>query len=338
MPSSIKAIQMIGTQRSGSNLLRLMLSQLPGVFAPHPPHILLNFYPLMDRYGDLTVDDNFKQLIEDVCTVIELNPVPWDRAVLDRQRLWDMCQRRSLLEVFIGVHELQCIAHGLDTWCCKSLETVAYIDHYAAEGVYPYIIYLYRDGRDAALSFRKAIVGEKHFYHLARKWRQDQQQALDFLAGIAPERYVTLRYEELTAEPTAHIHHICDRFSLPYSNDVLEYYKSTESQRTAVSGHMWENVAKPIMKNNSNKFLKEMSHDDLVIYESVAGDMLERLGYTLVTKPEERREFAETEIAAFDAENTRLKDEALRTADPHDLELRKPQAEFWKRLRARPVK
>ncbi len=329
---------MIGTQRSGSNLLRLMLSQLPGVFAPHPPHILLNFYPLLDRYGDLTVDNNFTQLIDDVCRVIELNPVPWEGAVLDRQRIWDMCRRRSLLEIFIRIHELQCISHGLDTWCCKSLETVAYVDHYAAEGIWPFVIYLYRDGRDVALSFRKAIVGEKHVYHLAQKWRQDQQQALDFLATISADRYVALRYEELTAEPTAHIHHICDKFSLPYSDGVLEYYKSSESQRTAVSGHMWENLTKPIMKDNTGKFLKEMTRKDLVIYESVAGDMLERLGFQLITPPEERQTFTKEQIMVFDAENAALKEESIRTADPHDLELRRPQAEFWKALRARPVR
>ncbi|MBS1593979.1 MAG: sulfotransferase [Bacteroidetes bacterium] len=329
---------MIGTQRSGSNLLRLMLSQLPGVFAPHPPHIMLNFYPLMDRYGDLERDENFSQLIDDVCHVVELNPVPWEGAVLDRARIWDMCRRRSLLEVFIRIHELQCIVHGLNTWCCKSLETVAHIDHYAAEGVYPYIIYLYRDGRDVALSFRKAIVGEKHFYHLARKWRQDQQQALDFLETISADRLVTLSYKDLIAEPTAYIHHICDKFSLPYSDSILDYYKSEESKRTAVSGHMWENVAKPIMKDNSGKFLKEMSHEDLVIYESVAGDMLERLGFELTTRPEERRVFSEKELAIFDAENTQLKEDAILTADPHDLALRKPQADFMKKLRDRPAR
>lgn len=338
MPSHIKAIQMIGTQRSGSNLLRLMLSQLPGVFAPHPPHIMLNFYPIMDRYGDLERDENFSQLIDDVCHVVELNPVPWEGAVLDRARIWDMCRRRSLLEVFIRIHELQCIVHGLDTWCCKSLETVAHIDHYAAEGVYPYIIYLYRDGRDVALSFRKAIVGEKHFYHLARKWRQDQQQALDFLETIPADRFVALRYKDLISEPTACIHHICDKFSLPYSESILDYYKSEESKRTAVSGHMWENVAKPIMKDNSGKFLKEMSHEDLVIFESVAGDMLERLGFELTTRPEERRVFSEKELAIFDAENTQLKEDTILTADPNDLALRKPQADFMKKLRDRPAR
>ena len=42
----MKFFQFIGTQRSGSNLLRLMLNQLEGIYAPHPPHILKTFYPL----------------------------------------------------------------------------------------------------------------------------------------------------------------------------------------------------------------------------------------------------------------------------------------------------
>lgn len=328
-------IQMIGTQRSGSNLLRLMLSQLPGMFAPHPPHVLLTFYPLLGLYGDLEQDANFKSLIEDVCRLIELNPVPWDSAVLDRTRIFDMCRRRSLLEVFIRTYDLQCVSHGQNIWCCKSLETIAHISHYAAEGFSPFILYLYRDGRDVALSFRKALVGEKHYYHLARKWKQEQQQSLDHIAGLRAEIYTSVRYEELISEPTTHIHQICDKFGLPYSDAVLDYYKSEESKRTAISGHMWENVAKPVIKDNSNKFLKGMSKEDLIIYESVAGDMLERLGYKLITTPEERRTFSAEEIATFDRENTRLKEETLLNADPQDIANRKPQADFVKSLKQR---
>jgi hypothetical protein len=333
MEEKIKAIQMIGTQRSGSNLLRLMLNELPGVFAPHPPHILLTFYPLMDRYGDLEVDAHFRSLIDDVCHVIELNPVPWDHTVLDRERVFAMCKRRSLLEVFIRIHDLQCISRDKDTWCCKSLETIAHIGHFAEEGFSPRIIYIVRDGRDVALSFRKAMVGEKHFYHLAQKWKLDQQQSLEYIGSLPPDKYVTIRYEELTDAPPQHIHEICDKFNIPYSDTAMEYYNSDESKRTAVSGHMWENVAKPVMKDNSNKFLKGMTHEDLIIFESIAGDMLERLGYKLITQSEERKVFTPDEIVAFDTENTRLKELAQLTADPQDIAKRKPQADFIKTLK-----
>ena len=60
-------IFMIGTQRSGSNLLRLMLNELPRIAAPHPPHILQRMMPLAQNYGDLGRRENFAQLVDDVC-------------------------------------------------------------------------------------------------------------------------------------------------------------------------------------------------------------------------------------------------------------------------------
>ena len=69
-------ILMIGTQRSGSILLRLMLNQLPEVAAPHPPHILQRLMPMVAGYGDLGGDANFERLVDDVCRLVELNPVP----------------------------------------------------------------------------------------------------------------------------------------------------------------------------------------------------------------------------------------------------------------------
>ena len=43
----------IGTERSGSNLLRLILDAHPGITVPHPPHVMNYFAALEGRYGDL---------------------------------------------------------------------------------------------------------------------------------------------------------------------------------------------------------------------------------------------------------------------------------------------
>ena len=47
------ALFMVGEQRSGSNLLRVMLGQADEIAAPHPPHILERMMPLIPHYGDL---------------------------------------------------------------------------------------------------------------------------------------------------------------------------------------------------------------------------------------------------------------------------------------------
>ena len=54
---------MIGCQRSGSNWLRTMLSEREDLIAPHPPHIMRDFMPRLEKYGDLSKQNNLK-----VCT------------------------------------------------------------------------------------------------------------------------------------------------------------------------------------------------------------------------------------------------------------------------------
>ena len=45
---------MIGSQRSGSNWLRTMLNEREDLAGPHPPHILRDFAPIVDKFGDMS--------------------------------------------------------------------------------------------------------------------------------------------------------------------------------------------------------------------------------------------------------------------------------------------
>ena len=104
----MKFIQFIGTQRSGSNLLRLMLSQLQGIYAPHPPHILKTFYPLLDKYGNLNSKKNFEFLIDDVMSWIRLNPVKWNE-IPTKNQILEKVMGRSLFQVFRAIYEINAL-------------------------------------------------------------------------------------------------------------------------------------------------------------------------------------------------------------------------------------
>jgi len=332
-----KALQMIGTQRSGSNLLRLMLNQLPEMFAPHPPHILLTFYPLLPVYGNLENEFNFKALIEDVCTLVELNPVLWDDKKFDRAAIFSRCGKRRLLEIFIRMHEYKCAQKNKSVWCCKSLESVIFLDAFEKEDYKPFIIYLERDGRDVAASFKKIMVGEKHIYHLASKWKKEQELALNYIASLPDDRFMVIKYEDLIANPEKIMRQLCDKIGLAYRDEILNYYASDESHKTAESGKMWANVTKPILKNNAHKFEKELSRDEIAIFETVAGDVLERLGYQRVLQPPAHLHFSDEQLKAFVEENKQLKKLALAKADTGDLQKRKAQNEFIATLKAKVV-
>ena len=330
-----KAIQFIGTQRSGSNLLRVMLDQFTEVFGPHPPHVLITFYPLLKYYGDLEETTNFKKLIEDICRLIEVNPVPWDGSALNREKIFKRCRRRTLLEIFIQINEFECAESGKTIWCCKSMESLYLLDKFRVEGFEPLYLYLYRDGRDVALSFKKAIVGEKHIYNLAVKWKADQDTCLKELESLDALRYVKVKYEDYIADSDAFIKEICSRVGIKYKNVAKDFYKSEESKRTAAGGKMWENVTKPVMKNNYGKFLKELSGEEILIFEQVAGDTLVKLGYELhMLKPGETKTFTPEEIATFNAENNRLKKQIVHQLPPEDILKRKLQSDIIAEIKA----
>ena len=95
------AIFMVGEQRSGSNLLRVMLGQAAEIAAPHPPHILQRMMPLSPLYGDLQDESTFRMLVDDVCQLVEHNPVPWENiATFNRDDVARRCRAHSLVAVF----------------------------------------------------------------------------------------------------------------------------------------------------------------------------------------------------------------------------------------------
>lgn len=329
-------IFMIGTQRSGSNLLRLMLNQLPEIAAPHPPHILQRIMPLMSLYGDLKGDRNFNQLVEDVCRLVELNPVPWEGVVLDRSDVARRCRQRSLVAVQGALYDVCAEAKGAETWCCKSLANINYVRQIEAYFVKPRYIYLYRDGRDVAVSFRKAVVGEKHFYHIARDWADTQRLALKLRFEIDPARFLSVSYEALSGDPAGTARTICEFLGLPYRESMLDYHRTDEAKRAATSSELWVNVTSPVMAGNSRKFLREASEQDIRIFESVAGPVLDALGYErAVVKRGEELSFTEVDIMTFDAENAGRKEDLRKHVDPADQLRRDLQAGLLKAVRER---
>lgn len=329
-------IFMIGTQRSGSNLFRLMLNQLPEIAAPHPPHILIRLMPLMSGYGDLSNPETFAQLVDDACRLVESNPVEWEGVTLDRAAIAARCDRHDLFAVMAAIYDTLRDTWGKQAWCCKSLANVKYADQLADRFADAKFIYLYRDGRDVALSFMKApSEGEKHYYNIALDWNAAQQKALR-LRDKAPDRVLAVSYEDLTGDEAGTMRRVCEFLGVEYSDAAMNFHETDEAKRAAGASNLWENVTKPVMKDNTRKFLKQMSEEDVRIFESVAGQSLDELGYDRVyVKKGEELQFTPEQIAAFNEENARRKKAAWETMPEDDRERREEQKAVLDAIAAR---
>lgn len=317
---------MIGEQRSGSNLLRLMLEQHPRITAPHPPHILQRMMPLLPVYGDLSDDAAFRQLIDDVCELIRRNPVPWDAVELSEEEIFRRCRERSLVSVYGATMDLYAEAEKADHWVCKSMQNIRWLDDLERCFDDPLYIYLYRDPRDVCLSFTKAVVGEKHPYFIAEKWRELQRLCLDAKERIPRDRFYSISYETLVTDPIGELQKLMRFMGLEYLDTQREFYHSRAAWEAAHASKLWENVEKPVTSSRVGRFRSGLSFDDILIVEQLTGDIMQQLGYTPeVANMARPIDFTPELIHQYDHLNRELKHAVMMQCEPEDLARRSYQ-------------
>ena len=75
-PSRPRPVLMIPLRRCGSHALRLRLNNSKEFFSPYPLHIV-DFMPLVPRYGDLEDDEAYFRLVVDIIGLQSASMVKW---------------------------------------------------------------------------------------------------------------------------------------------------------------------------------------------------------------------------------------------------------------------
>jgi hypothetical protein len=96
---------------------------------------------------------------------------------------------------------------------------------------------------------------------------------------------------------------------------------------------MWENVSRPILKNNTNKYKTELTPFEIAVFEKQAGNVLHQLGYSLDNSGIiNGTPFTEKQLLEFNNENKLLKEIANQSADPEGMKLREKQELLLKEI------
>lgn len=320
----VKQAFFIGQQRSGSNLLRLILNSSSLCSSPHPPHILPRFEPLIETYGDLDDDDVFRQLVTDVCELVNLNPVKWPNTPIEHSSIFNKCSQRSLLGIHAAIMNQVADHENKPSWVCKSMDNVDWVDRILNYHEEVKFIYLVRDARDVALSFQNTLIGFKHPYFLAKEWASIQRKCLRVRDELGNDQVHLVKYEDLIGNPVGTIARLCDFLDIPFESGMLDYHKTDAAKNASSVSQQWTNVTQPIIRTNSQKYETQMSDNDISIIQQVAGREMVELGYELKLI-EKDISLSDEEIRNFEIEEGIREDEMVKSFDHEDLEKRKKQ-------------
>ncbi len=304
-------IFLLGTERSGSNLLRLLLDAHPRIAVPHPPHVVRYFTPLEAGYGDLGDDRNLRALVDDILRLVRVHINPWNLP-LDAERLVREAQPRSVFGVYCALQDQYLASTEKARWGCKSTFMIDHVADILARYPDARLILLVRDPRDVAASSRQSVFSTFHPRKTAHLWRGHQETGLawaDRLGGTGRENLRILRYEDLVAAPDAELRALCAWLGEDFAPEMLRFFEGKEARRSAALSESWANTGKPVDAGSVARFRAELSERELQLVEAVARGPMRRLGYTTVFDDTTLDAVApgRRERAGIDAEEARLR-------------------------------
>lgn len=293
----------VGTERSGSNLLRLILHSHPRLAIPHPPHLIRYFRPLQPGYGlDGTVNTGFLRLVSDVRRLLDRHIYPWDVPV-DWDRVAQEARPRDCYGVQYALYAQYAAAKGKARWGCKSTFLIDSVPEILGHHPGARFLWLVRDPRDVAASSRRSVFSPSHPLFCAELWRD--QQALGLRREReAPAAFLRVLYEDLIAEPEREVRRICSFLQEEFHPAMLQHERTPEAKRSGSLSESWANTARPIQKDRAGGYKKGLSAAEIALVEMVTAPEMAALGYAPAGPPRQ------TPVGRLERARYRLADRA----------------------------
>ena len=252
-------IFLMSSERSGSNMLRAIMSRHSAVSAPTPAHLVKSIMPLLPAYGDLGTEANFRRLAGHVVDIIASQLGNWD-ARLEASDIVARIPDRSFASLLRHVYAAEAEVHGNTMSFVKDNGNILWATHLRSMFEDARFIYLVRDPRDYVLSWLKSPSHAGGQREATRIWQTEQSSALAACA-IASDSMPVLpvRYEELVSDPAGELDRICKFVGISREAAMTEDFTSRAHREEADKIANWENVAGEIKQTNFGKFRDGMS-------------------------------------------------------------------------------
>lgn len=274
----------VGSERSGTTMLRAILDSHPDLAVPPESYF---FLPLVRNRSAFEIGSSVA--VDNLVGYLERNPSfrEWGLSVEDVRRAWDPppVDVPEALRRLYGCYSAERAAMHVGD---KTPHHVRVMPEIAEAFPEARFVHLIRDGRDVAASLSGVHFGPSSFAEAAATWRENVRIGHDAGPSLGSRRYLEVRYEALVADPAAELVGICSFLGVAYSPAMVRYHERADEILSGLrhDAHL-QGVRRP--PSADRDWRRDLTHHQIELFEAIAGDLAAELGYPLVTTGRGRR-------------------------------------------------
>ncbi len=283
----------IGNPRSGTTLLRLMITSHPQILIPPECGFAVWWHNKWQNWDKMNqdIDKKIDLFLFDLFESKKIDT--WDLSKDDLRRYLIEKSPASYPELISSIYIYYGITIQKDPklWGDKNN---FYLNHIPTiRSMYPnaYFLHIVRDGRDVATSYKKLKFARiKHQYapqlsddieQIAIEWKEALEKIHAGLSECSQEHVFEIRYEDLVRYPEKYLNKICSWLGIKYDPDMLKYHILNKEKTLEPRDFlMWKQktLEKP-MPQEIGKHKLELSPDEINEFENKSSKFLKHYGY-----------------------------------------------------------
>ena len=266
----------IGSSRSGSTLLRLMLASHSRIAIPWETRYLI---ALLEA---LPADRPLQQHEIDAAISMMTSHHTWPDMGLDaaefRYRAANLSgvRLRDLVEI---VYRWHMEVEGKSRWGDKTPAYIEIVPALAAMFADAKFIHLIRDGRDVAKSFQRQGWNGPWMHGQVRDWRRAVELDLKLGRTQLNERILRVRYEDLVLYPEATLRGICAFIGENFEDQMLRWRGKADRAIPERDKKFHSSLGRDMNPSDVGRWKREMSRREVFVAEALIGAQLSHFGY-----------------------------------------------------------
>ena len=265
----------VGSQRSGTTLLRLILNSHSSLYLPYESGFLQVFKQFPGEFADLNVNP------ETVTEAILEEDYTKRGAFLKRSFLDEITPRPgNFAQLYSGLLQVACDKAEKKRWGIKTPGYHTHIDELVCLFKGCKIIHLVRDGRAVAESLKRTSWGSNNILKIAQEWDENIHWAHK-MGSMVPNQYIEIKYEDLVSCPQDTLEKICQFLGIGFEPGMLDFHETAQEEMPKETIVWHQNSVSPPKTDKIDSWKTKLSKTDRAIFQAAAKRSLRLFDYEI---------------------------------------------------------